>query len=36
MSKSIEMGEIVQANPDGGMFAGCLMVVTEVKPWGDE
>lgn len=31
------VGEIVQLNPEtcaNPMFAGCLMVVTEPKPWG--
>jgi hypothetical protein len=35
--KEIEAGEIVQLDPietKDQMFAGCLMVVTEVKDWG--
>ena len=27
-------GDIVQIKPDQGIFACCLVVVTEVKPWG--
>ena len=33
----MEDGTIVQLNPHtvrNRMFAGCLMVVTELKPWG--
>lgn len=33
----ISPGDIVQLDPDktvNAMFAGCLMVVTEVKNWG--
>lgn len=26
--------EIVQVNPEREMFGGCMVVVTEVKPWG--
>lgn len=25
---------IVQVNPEKEMFGGCMVVVTEVKPWG--
>lgn len=34
---SLELGDIVQLHPGicrNPMFAGCLMVVTEVKSWG--
>ncbi len=31
----LRKGEIVQINPESHeMFGGCLMVVTEPKPWG--
>jgi hypothetical protein len=32
----LRVGEIVHLSPDipNRMFAGCLMVVTEPKPWG--
>lgn len=26
--------EIVQVNPERELFGGCMVVVTEVKPWG--
>lgn len=35
--EEITVGEILQLNPDtckNHMFAGCLLVVTEVKSWG--
>jgi hypothetical protein len=31
----IEIGDIVQVNPMlNEVFGGCMVVVTEVKPWG--
>lgn len=33
----LEVGDVVQLDPEkcpNPMFAGCLMVVTEPKPWG--
>ena len=30
----IEVGDIVQVDPSKEVFGGCLVVVTEVKPWG--
>lgn len=30
----IREGDIVQVNPEREMFGGCMVVVTEVKPWG--
>jgi hypothetical protein len=30
----IEIGDIVQVNPEKEMFGGCMVVVTEVKSWG--
>jgi len=30
----IEIGDIVQVNPDKEMFGACMVVVTEVKSWG--
>lgn len=30
----VATGDIVQVNPDKEMFGGCMVVVTEVKPWG--
>ena len=33
----LEKGDLVQLNPEtvvNPMFAGCIMVVTEVKNWG--
>lgn len=38
--RELKVGEIVQIDPDhsdgreGHWFGGCLMVVTEPKPWG--
>ncbi len=35
--KKMEIGDIVQLDPEktaNPMFRGCMMVVTEVKPWG--
>lgn len=34
---NLKEGEIVQLNPEtclNRMFAGCMMTVTEAKPWG--
>lgn len=25
---------VVQINPEKDMFGGCMLVVTEIKPWG--
>lgn len=30
----MEVGDIVQINPGTEVFGGCLMVVTDVYPWG--
>ena len=33
----IQPGDVVQLDPDttrNRMFAGCLMIVSEMKPWG--
>ena len=30
----IEIGDIVQVDPGVETFGGCMVVVTEVKPWG--
>lgn len=30
----VEIGDIVQVNPDKEMFGACMVVVTEVKSWG--
>jgi len=30
----VEIGDIVQVNPDKEMFGGCMVVVTERKEWG--
>ena len=30
----IEIGDIVQVDPEKEMFGGCMVVVTEVKNWG--
>lgn len=30
----IEIGEIVQVNPDREVFGACMVVVTEPKSWG--
>jgi hypothetical protein len=33
--KLLEKGDIMQITPEhGGIFPGCLFVVTEVKSWG--
>lgn len=34
--RQIQVGDVVQINPETGkqMFAGCFMIVTEVKSWG--
>jgi len=32
--KQLERGDIVQISPDVPTFGGCLMVVSEQKPWG--
>ena len=35
--RQLEIGDIVQLDPDkteNRMFAACLMVVSELKPWG--
>lgn len=32
--RDLELGDIVQLNPDHGKFPGFLVVVTEVKSWG--
>ena len=37
MENTLEAGEVVQLHPDvcrNRMFAGCMMTVTEPKPWG--
>jgi hypothetical protein len=34
MTESINIGDIVQVNPEKEMFGACLVVVTEVKSWG--
>jgi hypothetical protein len=31
---SIEVGDIVQVNPEKEMFGACMVVVTELKSWG--
>lgn len=33
VSLNIAVGDIVQAVPEGN-WAGCLVIVTELKPWG--
>jgi hypothetical protein len=30
----IQEGDIVQVNPNVSTFGGCMIVVTEPKPWG--
>lgn len=30
----IEVGDIVQVNPEYEVFGACMVVVTEVKDWG--
>ena len=30
----IEVGSIVQVNPEVEVFGACMVVVTELKPWG--
>jgi hypothetical protein len=30
----IEVGDIVQVNPEKEVFGGCMVVVTETKSWG--
>jgi hypothetical protein len=30
----LNIGDIVQINPDAGMFGACLMIITEPKDWG--
>lgn len=30
----IEPGQIVQVRPDAPAWGACLVIVTEVKPWG--
>ena len=30
----MNVGDIVQVNPEVEVFGGCMVVVTEVKPWG--
>ena len=30
----LEIGDVVQINPENKMFGGCFMVVTEPKAWG--
>lgn len=30
----LEVGDIVQVAPEFEMFGGCMVVVTEPKPWG--
>ena len=33
-TEEIQVGEIVQINPEKVMFGACMVVVTEVKTWG--
>lgn len=35
-TRTLEKGDVVQLAPDGPnkLFAGCFMVVDEVRPWG--
>jgi hypothetical protein len=30
----MNIGDIVQVNPEVDVFGGCMVVVTELKPWG--
>jgi len=30
----MNVGDIVQVNPEVECFGGCMVVVTELKPWG--
>lgn len=30
----MNVGDIVQVNPDFEVFGGCMVVVTEIKSWG--
>jgi hypothetical protein len=30
----MNVGDIVQVNPEVEVFGGCMVVVTELKPWG--
>lgn len=30
----MNVGDIVQVNPEVEVFGGCMVVVTEIKPWG--
>jgi hypothetical protein len=30
----MNIGDIVQVNPEKEMFGGCMVVVTELKSWG--
>jgi len=32
--ESINIGDIVQVNPEKEMFGACMVVVTEIKAWG--
>ena len=34
MAGRMNIGDIVQVNPEKEMFGACLVVVTEVKSWG--
>lgn len=34
MTDKIEVGDIVQVNPEREVFGACMIVVTEVKTWG--
>jgi hypothetical protein len=31
---AINIGDIVQVNPEKEMFGACMVVVTEIKSWG--
>lgn len=34
MVAKIEVGDLVQVNPEREVFGACIVVVTEVKSWG--
>jgi hypothetical protein len=34
LEDKMNVGDIVQVNPEKEMFGACLVVVTEVKTWG--
>lgn len=31
---TLQVGDVVQIDPENKMFGACFMVITEIKPWG--